>query len=265
MNRRCIVRLALPPPRPAAPYSVSDGAERESFGHFIGMRRAGAIDPYAANDRRAIWRGAWAAIIVENTHGASGPFGREEHRQNARPTDNILWSRHPVIHEIYPKAFPNPMVGDQFRADQCRGVRRTRVCSSLRECGRGPSGESSPGTKANRSTSELRVLSGRNAPSPSSAFNERESSISELTQRAAYRGIGLQVRVCARYSGGVARSIPAAARGVPAAQGGWPTAADARRSNDAGADIAERGYPEFTATVWFGTVVKRVPATSFPR
>src|SRR6266478_5477223 len=234
MNRRGIVRLALSlAALPAAPI-LSALAQSGIIRVIIGTAPGGAIDRYARRIAEHMSRTLGQPIIVENKPGASGTLAAE-YIANAPADGTILWLGTQAFTEINPNAFPNARWSvDQFRPI-IRGVEAPLAFIVNPSVPAATFGEFITWAKANRGKLSYSSYQA-GTPSHFLGFHMNEEFDLDLTH-VPYRGSGLQVTGLTRD-----RSMPQV-----------PT-------------FAELGYPEFTAKVWFGLLVKDgVPEDVFKR
>src|SRR6266481_4165387 len=241
MNRRGIVRLALSlAALPAAPI-LSALAQSGIIRVIIGTAPGGAIDPYARMIAEHMSRTLGQPIIVENKPGASGTLAAE-YIPNAR------WSV------------------DQFRPI-IRGVEAPLAFIVNPSVPAATFGEFITWAKANRGKLSYSSYQA-GTPSHFLGFHMNEEFDLDLTH-VPYRGSGLQVT---GLLGGhslfgfaqVNSSLPHVRSGTLKALATTGLTRD--RSMPQVPTFAELGYPEFTAKVWSGLLVKDgVPEDVFKR
>jgi tripartite-type tricarboxylate transporter receptor subunit TctC len=266
MNRRGIVRLALSlAALPAAPI-LSALAQSGIIRVIIGTAPGGAIDPYARMIAEHMSRTLGQPIIVENKPGASGTLAAE-YIANAPADGTILWLGTQAFTEINPNAFPNARWSvDQFRPI-IRGVEAPLAFIVNPSVPAATFGEFITWAKANRGKLSYSSYQA-GTPSHFLGFQMNEMFDLDLTH-VPYRGSGLQVT---GLLGGhslfgfaqVNSSLPHVRSGKLKALATTGPTRD--RSMPQVPTFAELGYPEFTAKVWFGLLVKDgVPEDVFKR
>jgi tripartite-type tricarboxylate transporter receptor subunit TctC len=266
MNRRGIVRLALSlAALPAAPI-LSALAQSGIIRVIIGTAPGGAIDPYARMIAEHMSRTLGQRIIVENKPGASGTLAAE-YIANAPADGTILWLGTQAFTEINPNAFPNARWSvDQFRPI-IRGVEAPLAFIVNPGVPAATFGEFITWAKANRGKLSYSSYQA-GTPSHFLGFQMNENFDLDLTH-VPYRGSGLQVT---GLLGGhslfgfaqVNSSLPHVRSGKLRVLATTGLMRD--RSMPEVPTFAELGYPEFTAKVWFGLLVKDgVPEDVFKR
>src|SRR5262245_17867427 len=265
MNRRAAVLLAaslIPAITPMTNLLAQSGIIRV----IVGTAPGGAIDPYARIVGDHMSRTLAQPIIVENKPGASGTLAAE-YIVNAPADGTILWLGTQAFTEINPNAFPNARWSiDQFRPI-IRGVEAPLAFVVNPSVPAGTFAEFIAWAKANRGKlSYSSYQSG--TPSHFLGFQMNEKFGLDLTH-VPYRGSGLQVT---GLLGGhslfgfaqVNSSLPHVRSGKLKALATTGPTRD--RSMPEVPTFAELGYPEFTAKVWFGLLVKEgVPEEVFNR
>jgi tripartite-type tricarboxylate transporter receptor subunit TctC len=266
MNRRGIVWLAVSFAALSAPPIPSALAQSGIIRVVIGTAPGGAIDPYARMIAEHMSRTLGQPIMVENKPGASGSLAAE-YVANAPADGTILWLGTQAFTEINPNAFPNARWSiDQFRPI-IRGVEAPLVFIVHPSVPADTFAEFLTWAKANKGKlSYSSYQSG--TPSHFLGFQMNEKFDLDLTH-VPYRGSGLQVT---GLLGGhslfgfaqVNSSQPHVRSGKLKALATTGPTRD--RSMPQVPTFAELGYPEFTAKVWFGLLVKEgVPEDVFKR
>jgi tripartite-type tricarboxylate transporter receptor subunit TctC len=266
MNRRGIVWLAVSFAALSAPPIPSALAQSGIIRVVIGTAPGGAIDPYARMIAEHMSRTLGQPIMVENKPGASGSLAAE-YVANAPADGTILWLGTQAFTEINPNAFPNARWSiDQFRPI-IRGVEAPLVFIVHPSVPADTFAEFLTWAKANKGKlSYSSYQSG--TPSHFLGFQMNEKFDLDLTH-VPYRGSGLQVT---GLLGGhslfgftqVNSSLPHVRSGKLKALATTGPTRD--RSMPQVPTFAELGYPEFTAKVWFGLLVKEgVPEDVFKR
>jgi|SRR5262245_9429802 len=233
---------------------------------IIGTAPGGAIDPYARLIAEHMSRTLGQSIVVENKPGASGTLAAE-YIASAPADGTILWLGTQAFTEINPNAFPNARWSiDQFRPI-IRGVEAPLAFVINPVVPAATFDEFIAWAKANRGKlSYSSYQSG--TPSHFLGFQMNEKFDLDLTH-VPYRGSGLQVT---GLLGGhslfgfaqVNSSLPHVRSGKLKALATTGPTRD--RSMPQAPTFAELGYPEFTAKVWFGLLVKDgVPEHVFKR
>ena len=266
MNRRGIVWLALSFAALPAPPILSALAQSGIIRVVIGTVPGGAIDPYARMIAEHMSRTLGQPIIVENKPGASGTLAAE-YVANAPADGTILWLGTQAFTEINPNAFPHARWSlDQFRPI-IRGVEAPLAFIINPSVPADTFGEFIAWAKANRGKLSYSSYQA-GTPSHFLGFQMNEEFDLDLTH-VPYRGSGLQVT---GLLGGhslfgfaqVNSSLPHVRSGKLKAL--TTTGPTRDRSMPQVPTFAELGYPDFTAKVWFGLLVKEgVPEDIFKR
>ena len=266
MNRRGIVWLALSLAALPAPPILSALAQSGIIRVVIGTVPGGAIDPYARMVAEHMSRTLGQPIIVENKPGASGTLAAE-YIANAPADGTILWLGTQAFTEINPNAFPHARWSlDQFRPI-IRGVEAPLAFIINPSVPADTFGEFIAWAKANRGKLSYSSYQA-GTPSHFLGFQMNEKFDLDLTH-VPYRGSGLQVT---GLLGGhslfgfaqVNSSLPHVRSGKLKALATTGPTRD--RSLPQVPTFAELGYPDFTAKVWFGLLVKEgVPEDVFKR
>ncbi len=266
MNRRGIVWLALSFAALPAPPILSALAQSGIIRVVIGTVPGGAIDPYARMVAEHMSRTLGQPIIVENKPGASGTLAAE-YVANAPADGTILWLGTQAFTEINPNAFPHARWSlDQFRPI-IRGVEAPLAFIINPSVPADTFGEFIAWAKANRGKLSYSSYQA-GTPSHFLGFQMNEKFDLDLTH-VPYRGSGLQVT---GLLGGhslfgfaqVNSSLPHVRSGKLKALATTGPTRD--RSLPQVPTFAELGYPDFTAKVWFGLLVKEgVPEDVFKR
>jgi tripartite-type tricarboxylate transporter receptor subunit TctC len=211
---------------------------------IVGTAPGGAIDPYARLVGEHMSRTLGQPIIIENKPGASGTLAAE-YIVNAPADGTILWLGTQAFTEINPNAFPNARWSiDQFRPI-IRGVEAPLAFVTNPSVPADTFADFIAWAKANRGKLSYSSYQA-GTPSHFLGFQMNERFELDLTH-VPYRGSGLQVT---GLLGG--HSLFGFAQ-VNSSLPHVPT-------------FAELGYPEFTAKVWFGLLVKEgVPDDVFGR
>ena len=266
MNRRGILWLALSLAALPAPPILSALAQSGIIRVVIGTLPGGAIDPYARMIAEHMSRTLGQPIIVENKPGASGTLAAE-YVANAPADGTILWLGTQAFTEINPNAFPHARWSlDQFRPI-IRGVEAPLAFIINPSVPADTFGEFIAWAKANRGKLSYSSYQA-GTPSHFLGFQMNEKFDLDLTH-VPYRGSGLQVT---GLLGGhslfgfaqVNSSLPHVRSGKLKALATTGPTRD--RSLPQVPTFAELGYPDFTAKVWFGLLVKEgVPEDIFKR
>ena len=266
MNRRGILWLALSLAALPAPPILSALAQSGIIRVVIGTVPGGAIDPYARMIAEHMSRTLGQPIIVENKPGASGTLAAE-YVANAPADGTILWLGTQAFTEINPNAFPHSRWSlDQFRPI-IRGVEAPLAFIIHPSVPADTFGEFIAWAKANRGKLSYSSYQA-GTPSHFLGFQMNEKFDLDLTH-VPYRGSGLQVT---GLLGGhslfgfaqVNSSLVHVRSGKLKALATTGPTRD--RSLPQVPTFAELGYPDFTAKVWFGLLVKEgVPEDIFKR
>ena len=266
MNRRGILWLALSLAALPAPPILSALAQSGIIRVVIGTVPGGAIDPYARMIAEHMSRTLGQPIMIENKPGASGTLAAE-YVANAPADGTILWLGTQAFTEINPNAFPHARWSlDQFRPI-IRGVEAPLAFIINPSVPADTFGEFIAWAKANRGKLSYSSYQA-GTPSHFLGFQMNEEFDLDLTH-VPYRGSGLQVT---GLLGGhslfgfaqVNSSLPHVRSGKLKALAATGPTRD--RSMPQVPTFAELGYPDFTAKVWFGLLVKEgVPEDIFKR
>lgn len=223
---------------------------------IVGTVAGGAIDPYARMIAEHMSRTLGQPIIIENKPGASGSLAAQYIAD--QPADgSIIWLGTQAFTEIVPNMFPNARWSiDQFHPI-IRGVEAPLAFITTPSVPAGNLAEFITWAKQNKG--KLSYSSYQpGTPSHFLGFQMNEKWDLDLTH-VPYRGSGLQVT---GLLGGhsqfgftqVNSSLPHVRAGKLNALATTGPARD--RSMPEVPTFAELGYPEFTAKVWFGLLVK---------
>jgi tripartite-type tricarboxylate transporter receptor subunit TctC len=255
----CATNLAWPP-------ITEPAAQSGTIRVIIGTAPGGAIDPYARMIAEHMSRTLGQPIIIENKPGASGTLAAQ-FIVDAPADGTILWLGTQAFTEINPNAFPNARWSiDQFRPI-IRGVEAPLAFVIHPNVPANNLAEFVKWAKENKGKlSYSSYQSG--TPSHFLGFQMNEKFDLDLTH-VPYRGSGLQVTglLGAHSLFGFAQvnsSLPHVRSGKLKALASTGPIRD--RSMPDVPTFAELGYPEFTAKVWFGLLVKEgVPDDVFRR
>ena len=266
MNRRGIVWLALSFAALPAPPILSALAQSGIIRVIIGTVPGGAIDPYARMIAEHMSRTLGQPIIVENKPGASGTLAAE-YVANAPADGTILWLGTQAFTEINPNAFPHARWSlDQFRPI-IRGVEAPLAFIINPSVPADTFGEFIAWAKANRGKLSYSSYQA-GTPSHFLGFQMNEKFDLDLTH-VPYRGSGLQVTglLGGHSLFGFAQVNSSLAHVRSGKLKALATTGPTRdRSMPQVPTFAELGYPDFTAKVWFGLLVKEgVPEDIFKR
>lgn len=223
---------------------------------IVGTVAGGAIDPYARMIAEHMSKTIGQPIIIENKPGASGSLAAQYIAD--QPADgSIIWLGTQAFTEIVPNMFPNARWSiDQFHPI-IRGVEAPLVFISTPSVPAGNLAEFIKWAKENKGKLSYSSYQA-GTPSHFLGFQMNEKWNLDLTH-VPYRGSGLQVT---GLLGGhsqfgftqVNSSLPHVRAGKLNALATTGPARD--RSMPDVPTFAELGYPEFTAKVWFGLLVK---------
>jgi tripartite-type tricarboxylate transporter receptor subunit TctC len=223
---------------------------------IVGTVAGGAIDPYARIMAEHMSRTLGQPIIVENKPGASGSLAAQYIVD--QPADgSIIWLGTQAFTEIVPNMFPNARWSiDQFHPI-IRGVEAPLVFVTTPAVPAGNLAEFIAWAKANRGKLSYSSYQA-GTPSHFLGFQMNEKWDLDLTH-VPYRGSGLQVTglLGGHSQFGFAQlnsSLPHVRAGKLHALATTGPARD--RAMPDVPTFAELGYPEFTAKVWFGLLVK---------
>jgi len=232
----------------------------------VGTAAGGAIDPYARIIAEHMSKTLGQPVIIENKPGASGSLAAQYIADS--PADGtLLWLGTQAFTEILPSMFPSAHWSiDQFHPI-IRGVEAPLVFIINPSVPANNFAEFINWAKRNKG--KLGYSSYQpGTPSHFLGFQLNEKFDLDLTH-VPYRGSGLQVT---GLLGGhslfgfaqVNSSLPHVRAGTLKALA--TTGATRDHSLAEVPTFAELGYPEFTAKVWFGLLVREgVPATALER
>jgi tripartite-type tricarboxylate transporter receptor subunit TctC len=223
---------------------------------IVGTVAGGAIDPYARMIAEHMSRTLGQPIIIENKPGASGSLAAQYIAD--QPADgSIIWLGTQAFTEIVPNMFPNARWSiDQFHPI-IRGVEAPLAFITTPSVPAGNLGEFIKWAKENKGKLSYSSYQA-GTPSHFLGFQMNEKWDLDLTH-VPYRGSGLQVTglLGGHSQFGFAQvnsSLPHVRAGKLNALATTGPARD--RSMPEVPTFAELGYPEFTAKVWFGLLVK---------
>jgi tripartite-type tricarboxylate transporter receptor subunit TctC len=236
--------------------SATASAQSGTIRIIVGTVAGGAIDPYARMIAEHMSKTLGQPLIIENKPGASGAIAAQYIAD--QPADGtILWLGTQAFTEILPNMFPNARWSiDQFQPI-IRGVEAPLVFiinSSV------PANNLAEFIKWAKENKGKLSYSSYQAGTPSHflGFQLNEKFDLDLTH-VPYRGSGLQVTglLGGHSQFGFAQvnsSLPHVRAGKLKALATTGPVRD--RSMPDVPTFAELGYPEFTAKVWFGLLVK---------
>jgi tripartite-type tricarboxylate transporter receptor subunit TctC len=223
---------------------------------IVGTVAGGAIDPYARMIADHMQKTLGQPVIIENKPGASGALAANFIAE--APADGtILWLGTQAFTEIMPNMFPNAKWSiDQFHPI-IRGVEAPLVFIAGQSVPANTFAEFLKWAKENKG--KLSYSSYQpGTPSHFLGFQLNEKFDLDLTH-VPYRGSGLQVTgLLGGHTlfgfGQVNSSLPHVRSGKLKALATTGPTRD--HSLPEVPTFAELGYPEFTAKVWFGLLVK---------
>jgi tripartite-type tricarboxylate transporter receptor subunit TctC len=232
----------------------------------VGTVAGGAIDPYARMIAEHMSKTLGQPIIIENKPGASGSIAAQYIADS--PADgSILWLGTQAFTEIVPNMYPNARWSiDQFHPI-IRGVEAPLAFIAHPSVPARNFAEFLKWAKENKGKLSYSSYQA-GTPSHFLGFQLNEKFGLDLTH-VPYRGSGLQVTgLLGGHSlfgfGQVNSSLPHYKAGTLKVLG--TTGPKRDRSMPEAPTFAEMGYPEFTAKVWFGLLVKEgVPANVLKR
>jgi tripartite-type tricarboxylate transporter receptor subunit TctC len=223
---------------------------------IVGTVAGGAIDPYARMISEHMSRTIGQPIIIENKPGATGNLAAQ-YIADQSADGSIIWLGTQAFTEILPNLFPNARWSiDQFHPI-IRGVEAPLVFVTTPSVPAGNLTEFIAWAKEHRG--KLGYSSYQSgSPSHFLGFQMNEKWDLDLTH-VPYRGSGLQVTglLGGHSQFGFAQvntSLPHVQAGKLKALATTGPVRD--RSMPEVPTFAELGYPEFTAKVWFGLLVK---------
>ena len=233
---------------------------------IVGTAAGGAIDPYARLIAEHMARTLGQPVILDHKPGASGTLAAQ-FIADAPADGTLLWVGTQAMTEINPNAFPNARWSiDQFRPI-IRGVEAPLVFVAHPNVPATSLAEFVAWAKANKGKLSYSSYQA-GTPSHFLGYQLNEKFDLDLTH-VPYRGSGLQAT---GLLGGhslfgfaqVNSSLPHVRSGALKALATTGPTRD--RSMPDVPTFAELGYPEFTAKVWFGLLVKEgVPEETFKR
>lgn len=242
--------LAAIAPQPAT-------AQSGTIRLVVGTAAGGAIDPYARMIAEQMAKSLGQTIILENKPGASGNIAAQ-YIADAPADGSLIWLGTQAFTEILPNLFPNSRWSiDQF-SPIVRGVEAPLVFIINPSVPASNLAEFVKWAKDNKGKlSYSSYQSG--TPSHFLGYQLNEKFDLDLTH-VPYRGSGLQVTglLGGHSQFGFAQvnsSLPHVRSGKLKALATTGPVRD--RSMPDVPTFAELGYPEFTAKVWFGLLVKK--------
>ena len=247
--RRRAVLLAVAPAR---------RAQSGTIRFVIGTAPGGAIDPYARLVADPMSKALGQTIIVEYKPGANGNISAQFIADQPADGQHDL-DRHPGVHRDQSQRVQEPALVDRRFHRRSSAASRHRWCSSrIRACRPRPSRSSSPGPRPTAASSATRPTA-RHAVALPRLSAEREvrsrshpcalSRLGPAGHGAGRRPFAVRLRA-GQHDG-------AAASGRQAQGARHHRSERATRSLPDVPTFAELGYPEFTAKVWFGLLVKK--------
>jgi tripartite-type tricarboxylate transporter receptor subunit TctC len=223
---------------------------------IVGTAPGGAIEPYARVIAEHMARTLGQPIIIENKPGASGNIAAQYIVD--QPADgSIIWLGTQAFAEIAPNTFPNARWSiDQFHPI-IRGVEAPLVFVTAPSVPAGNLAEFIAWAKANKGKLSYSSYQA-GTPSHFLGFQMNEKWDLDLTH-VPYRGSGLQVTglLGGHSQFGFAQLNSSLAHVRAGKLHALATTGSVREpSMPEVPTFAELGYPEFTAKVWFGLLVK---------
>lgn len=258
MNLRAFARLApiLAAVLLSAFASTGATAQTGTIRIIVGTVAGGAIEPYARMIAEHMSRTLGQPIIIENKPGATGALAAQ-YIADAPADGSILWLGTQAFTEIMPSLYPKAHWSiDQFHPI-IRGVEAPLVFVAHPSVPASNFAEFLTWAKANKG--KLSYASYQpGTPSHFLGFQLNEKFDLDLTH-VPYRGSGLQATaLLGGHSlfgfGQVNSNLPHVRAGKLKALATTGPVRD--RSMPDVPTFAEMGYPEFTAKVWFGLLVK---------
>jgi tripartite-type tricarboxylate transporter receptor subunit TctC len=253
VSRRALVCAALLL-SPLACTSAS--AQSGTIRIIVGTVAGGAIDPYVRMIAEHMSKTIGQPIIVENKPGASGSLAAQYIAD--QPADgSIIWLGTQAFTEIVPNMFPDARWKIEQFLPIIRGVEAPLVFIASPSVPASNFAEFVKWAKANKGKLSYSSYQA-GTPSHFLGFQLNEKFDLDLTH-VPYRGSGLQVTgLLGGHSqfgfGQVNSSLPHVRAGKLKALATTGPTRD--RSMPDVPTFAELGYPEFTAKVWFGLLVK---------
>jgi tripartite-type tricarboxylate transporter receptor subunit TctC len=223
---------------------------------IVGTAAGGAIDPYARLIAEHMSKTLGQTIIVENKPGAGGNIAAQ-FIADAPADGSLLWLGTQAFTEINPSAFSNQHWSIDNFTPLIRGVEAPLVLVAHPSVPANNFEEFIAWAKQNRG--KLSYASYQpGTPSHFLGYQLNDKFDLDLTH-VPYRGSGLQATglVAGHSLFGFAQmnsSMPQVQAGK--LKGFAITSATRHRSLPDVPSFAELGYPEFTAQVWFGLLVK---------
>jgi tripartite-type tricarboxylate transporter receptor subunit TctC len=247
-------------------FTANAQAQSGTIRIIVGTVAGGAIEPYARVIAEHMSKTLGQPIIMENKPGASGSLAAQ-YIADAPADGSILWLGTQAFTEIVPNMFPNARWSiDQFHPI-IRGVEAPLAFVINPSVPAGNFAEFITWAKENKGKLSYSSYQA-GTPSHFLGFQLNEKFELDLTH-VPYRGSGLQVT---GLLGGhslfgfaqVNSSLPHVRAGTLKVLA--TTGPKRDRSMPDVPTFAELGYPEFTAKVWFGLLVKEgVPADVLKR
>ena len=239
------------------PFANSGASAQTGTMRFIvGLAAGGAVDPYARIIAEHMAKTMGQTIIVENKPGAGGNISAQYMIENPA-NGTLLWVSTQALTEINPSAYTNLHWSIDDFLPLIKGVEAPLVFVAHPSVPASNLAEFLTWAKANRGKLSYSSYTA-GTPSHFLGYQMNEKFDLDLTH-VPYRGSGLQVTgLIAGHSlfgfAQVNSSLPQIRAGTLKA---FATTGPMR--DHALQDVptfAELGYPEFTAKVWFGLLVK---------
>lgn len=231
-------------------------AQSGTIRFVVGLVPGGAVDPYARLIAEHMAKSLGRTIIVENKPGAGGNISAQ-YILEAPANGTMIWVSTQALTEINPNVYSNLRWSIDDFLPLIKGVQAPLVFVAHPSVPGTTLAEFVTWAKANRGKLSYSSYTA-GTPSHFLGYQLNEKFDLDLTH-VPYRGSGLQVTgLIAGHSlfgfAQVNSSLPQMRAGLLKALA--VTSAERDRSMPDVPTFAELGYPEFTARVWFGLLVK---------
>ncbi len=231
-------------------------AQSGTIRFIVGLVPGGAVDPYARLIAERMSKTLGQTIIVENKPGAGGNISAQMMTEGPA-NGQMVWVSTQALTEINPNAYSNLRWSIDDFLPIIKGVQAPLVFAAHPSVPASNFAEFVAWAKANRGKLSYASYTG-GTPSHFLGFLLNEKFDLDLTH-VPYRGSGLQVNgLIAGHSlfgfAQVNSTLPQKRAGLLKVFA--VTGPERDRSMPDVPTFAELGYPEFTARVWFGLLLK---------
>ena len=247
------------------PASTASAQSSQPIRFIVGLAPGGAVDPYARIIAEHMAKTLGRSIIVENRPGATGNISAQFMIE--QPADGqLIWVGTQALTEINPSVWNNLKWKIDDFLPIIKGVQAPLVLAAHPSVPADNFADFVPGPRPTRQA-RLRVYT-PGTPSHFLGYQLNEKFDLDLTH-VPYRGSGLQTT--AMVAGHSQFGFAQVNTTVPQHQAGKlrilaVTGPSRHKLVPDVPTFAELGYPEFTARVWFGLLVKKgTPADTIKR